>query len=86
LSQLLLSRNLHVDFYPWHKLVLVSDPSKFEQASELVRKSLHFFLLLPPLISPKCGVDIDGLIFGESSPLYLLSGDQERESSGSKWR
>jgi hypothetical protein len=29
LSQLHLSRNLHADFYPWHKSVLVSNPSKF---------------------------------------------------------
>jgi hypothetical protein len=28
LSRLHLPRNLHVDFYPWHKLVLVSNPSK----------------------------------------------------------
>jgi hypothetical protein len=28
LSRLHLSRNLHVDFYPLHKLVLVSNPSK----------------------------------------------------------
>jgi hypothetical protein len=33
-----------------------------ERASELVKKNLHFFLLLPPLVSPKCGVDNDGLI------------------------
>jgi hypothetical protein len=47
LSQLHLPRNLHVDFYPWHKSVLVSNPSKFEQASELVRKvftSSHCYL------------------------------------------
>jgi hypothetical protein len=29
LSRLHLPRNLHVDFYPWHKSVLVSKPSKF---------------------------------------------------------
>jgi hypothetical protein len=29
LSRLHLPRNLHVDFYPWHKSVLVSNPSKF---------------------------------------------------------
>jgi hypothetical protein len=28
LSQLHLPRNFHVDFYPWHKSVLVSNPSK----------------------------------------------------------
>jgi hypothetical protein len=28
LSQLHLLRNLHMDFYPWHKSVLVSNPSK----------------------------------------------------------
>jgi hypothetical protein len=28
LSRLHLPRNLHVDFYPWHKSVLVSDLSK----------------------------------------------------------
>jgi hypothetical protein len=28
LSRLHLPRNLHVDFYPWHKSVLVSNPSK----------------------------------------------------------
>jgi hypothetical protein len=38
LSQLHLLRNLHVDFYPWHKSVLVSNPSRFGRASELVRK------------------------------------------------
>jgi hypothetical protein len=38
LSRLHLPRNLHVDFYPWHKSVLVSNPSRFERASELVRK------------------------------------------------
>jgi hypothetical protein len=26
LSSLHLPRNLHVDFYPWHKSVLVSNP------------------------------------------------------------
>jgi hypothetical protein len=29
LSRLHLLRNLHADFYRWHKLVLVSNPSKF---------------------------------------------------------
>jgi hypothetical protein len=29
LSRLHLPRNLHVDFYPWHKSVLVSNSSKF---------------------------------------------------------
>jgi hypothetical protein len=29
-SRLHLPRNLHVDFYPCHKSVLVSNPSKFE--------------------------------------------------------
>jgi hypothetical protein len=38
LSSLHLPRNLQVDLYPWHKSVLVSNPSKFERASELVRK------------------------------------------------
>jgi hypothetical protein len=38
LSQLHLPRNLHMDFYPWPKSILVSNPSKFERASELVRK------------------------------------------------
>jgi hypothetical protein len=38
LSWLHLPRNLHVGFYPWHKSVLVSNPSKLERASELVRK------------------------------------------------
>jgi hypothetical protein len=28
LSRLHLPRNLHMDFYPWHKSVLVSNPSK----------------------------------------------------------
>jgi hypothetical protein len=37
LSRLHLPRNLHVDFYPWHKSVLVSNLSRFGQASELVR-------------------------------------------------
>jgi hypothetical protein len=47
LSRRHLPRNLHVDFYPWHKLALVSNSSKFERASELVRKvftSSHFYL------------------------------------------
>jgi hypothetical protein len=38
LSQLHIPRNLHVDFYPSHKSVLVSNPTKFERAGELVRK------------------------------------------------
>jgi hypothetical protein len=38
LSWLHLPRNLHGNFYPWHKSVLVSNPSNFEHASELVRK------------------------------------------------
>jgi hypothetical protein len=38
LSRCHLTGNLHVDFYPWHKFVLASNPSKLEQASELVRK------------------------------------------------
>jgi hypothetical protein len=38
LSWLHLPRNLHVDFYPRHKSVLASKPSKFEQVRELVRK------------------------------------------------
>jgi hypothetical protein len=52
LSWLDLSRNLHVDFYSCHKSALVSNPSKFERASELVRKVftssrfyLHWYLL-----------------------------------------
>jgi hypothetical protein len=52
LSWLHLPRNLYVDFYPWHKSFLVSNPSKFERASELVRKVftssrcyLHWYLL-----------------------------------------
>jgi hypothetical protein len=47
LNGLHLPRNLHVDFYPWHKSALVSNPSKFERASELVRKvftSFHCYL------------------------------------------
>jgi hypothetical protein len=38
LSWLHLPRNPQVDLYPWHKSVLVSNPSKFEWVSELVRK------------------------------------------------
>jgi hypothetical protein len=38
LSCLHLPRNLQVNLFPRHKSVLVSNPSKFEQASELVRK------------------------------------------------
>jgi hypothetical protein len=38
LSWLHLPINLQVDLYPWHKSVLVSNPLKFERASELVRK------------------------------------------------
>jgi hypothetical protein len=52
LSRLHLSRNLHVDFYSCHKSALVSNPSKFERAGELVRKVftssrcyLHLYLL-----------------------------------------
>jgi hypothetical protein len=52
LSWLHLPRNLYVDSYPWHKSVLVSNPSKFERASELVikvftssRSYLHWYLL-----------------------------------------
>jgi hypothetical protein len=52
LSWLHLPINLHVDFYKWHKSVLVSNLSKFEWASELVRKVftssccyLHWYLL-----------------------------------------
>jgi hypothetical protein len=30
LRQLQLPTNLHVDFYPWHKSVLVSNSSRFE--------------------------------------------------------
>jgi hypothetical protein len=51
-SWLHLPRNLQVDLYSWHKSVLVSNPSKFEWASELVRKVftssrcyLHWYLL-----------------------------------------
>jgi hypothetical protein len=47
LSRLHLPRNLHVDFYSCHKSALVSNPSKFERASELVRKvftSTHCYL------------------------------------------
>jgi hypothetical protein len=61
-------RNLQVDFYPWHKLVLVQTRQKIERASELVRKSLHLFSLLPPWISSKCRVDIDGLILESLHP------------------
>jgi hypothetical protein len=52
LSQLRLLRNLHVDSYSCHKSALVSNSSKFERASELVRKVftssrfyLHWYLL-----------------------------------------
>jgi hypothetical protein len=52
LSWLHLPRNLHVDSYQWHKSILVSNPSKFERASELVRKVftssccyLHWYIL-----------------------------------------
>jgi hypothetical protein len=38
LSWLCLPGNLHVDSYSCHRSVLVSNPSKFERASELVRK------------------------------------------------
>jgi hypothetical protein len=38
LSRLHLPGNLQVVLYPWHKSVLVSNPSKFERARELVRK------------------------------------------------
>jgi hypothetical protein len=47
LSRLHLPRNICVEFYPWHKSALVSNPSKFERSSELVRKvftSSHFYL------------------------------------------
>jgi hypothetical protein len=52
LSWLHLPRNIHVDFYPRHKAVLASKPSKFERVSKLVRKVftssrcyLHWYLL-----------------------------------------
>jgi hypothetical protein len=52
LSRCHLPRNLHVDFNPCHKSALVSNPSKFERASELVRKVFtssrfypHWYLL-----------------------------------------
>jgi hypothetical protein len=51
-SWLHLLRNLQVDLYPWHKSVLVSNPSKFERMSELVRKvftSSHCYLSWYPL-------------------------------------
>jgi hypothetical protein len=47
LSRLHLPRSLHVDFYPWHKSVLVSNPSKFERASQLVRKVFTFSRCYP---------------------------------------
>jgi hypothetical protein len=46
LSRCHLPRNLYVDFNPCHKSALVSNQSKFERASELVRKvftSSHFY-------------------------------------------
>jgi hypothetical protein len=43
LSRLHLPRNLHVDFYSCHMSSLVSNPSKFERASELVRKVFTSF-------------------------------------------
>jgi hypothetical protein len=52
LSRLHLPRNLHGNSYSWHKSVLFSNPSKFERASEWVRKDftshrcyLHWYLL-----------------------------------------
>jgi hypothetical protein len=47
LSRLHLPKNLHVEFYSCHKSALVSNPSKFERARELVRKvftSSRFYL------------------------------------------
>jgi hypothetical protein len=47
LSQPHLPKNLHVEFYSCHKSALVSNPPKFERASELVRKTFtysHCFL------------------------------------------
>jgi hypothetical protein len=38
LSRLYLPRNHHVDFYSCHKSASSSNPSKFDRASELVRK------------------------------------------------
>jgi hypothetical protein len=38
LSRLHLPRNLQVDLYSWHKLVLASNSSELERAGELVRK------------------------------------------------
>jgi hypothetical protein len=39
LSRLHLLRNLQVDLYSWHKLVLASNSSELERVGELVRKS-----------------------------------------------
>jgi hypothetical protein len=57
-----------VDLFPWHKSVLVFNLSKFEQASELVRKIFTSSRLLPLLMSPKGGVDIDRLILESLHP------------------
>jgi hypothetical protein len=57
-----------VDLFLWHKSVLVSNPSKFEQASDLVRKIFTSSRLLPLLMSPKGGVDIDRLILESLHP------------------
>jgi hypothetical protein len=46
----------------------VSNPSNFERVSELVRKVFTSSHFLPPLISPKCRVDIDGLILESLHP------------------
>jgi hypothetical protein len=35
LSRLHLLRNLHVDFYPWQKSVLVSNPSKIRTSERV---------------------------------------------------
>jgi hypothetical protein len=72
LGRLHLPRNLHVDFYTWHKSVRFQTHQNFEWASELFRKFftssrcyLHWYL-------PKCGADIDGLILKSLHPSVCL--------------
>jgi hypothetical protein len=60
-----------VDFIFWEIFMWISTrgisqfwfkPIKIWTSKWVSYKSLHFFLLLPPWVSPKCRVDIDGLI------------------------
>jgi hypothetical protein len=84
LSWLYLPRSLQVDSYPWHKSVLVSNPSKFEQASEWARKvftSSRFYL-------PWYLLDEESTLMAWFWRVFILlfaRGDQACEFLGFKW-